>query len=568
MRYIQEDLVPISPAIRSSMPTLTAAGFRLILLLSSAQALMGQSRTLHITHRYLNVPVGRTSEMRLFEIGENGVSKRQFAMQLADRSIDYWIYLDVSEFKGRTITLSPLSKPVSASPHADLNRIYQADKIEGASTLYKERNRPQFHFTAKRGWSNDVNGPIFSNGEYHLFWQAFVFGDKWDTDFMYWGHAVSKDLLHWQELPIALRNDKLGSPWSGTSLIDRKNVGGWGKDALVLFYTAFNRFSHKQVQCIAFSTDNGAHFSRYDGNPILDSNRRVGSNDTRDPKVFWYEPAKHWVMVLFEKDGMSFYTSTDLKAWAWKSHFKGLYECPDLFEMAIEGKPNEKKWILHGGSSTYFIGSFDGENFTAESPALRYAEGKNLHGADTLYAAQSFVDMPDGRRVQMAWGRVEPQGMPFNQMILFPTEFKLKATEDGLRLRATPIDGIAQLRKQDHGWSVPSVKDVNDKLRSAGSGPLDVKLQVVLAGEDKLNLQYGGMPLATIQAADLENGGGQVELLIDNCVVEIFVNGGARYIVKEVHTMGQGGELQCSMGLNTAGIKHLEIYRMKSIWRR
>lgn len=504
--------------------------------------------------------------MRLFQIVVDGVQQRQFAMQLAENSIDYWIFIDVSEFKGQTITISGLSDRRSPSAGTSLNRIYQAGKIEHAASLYKERNRPQTHFTVKRGWSNDVNGPIFYQGQYHLFWQAFPFGVKWDTDFMYWGHAVSKDLIHWKELAPALMNDRLGSPWSGTSLVDHKDDGGWGKEALVLVYTAFDRISHKQVQCIAFSTDNGAHFSRYAGNPIIDSNRKVGSNDTRDPKVFWYEPTKRWVMVLFEKDGMSFYTSTDLKSWTWKSHFKGLHECPDFFELAIDGDANRKRWILHGGSSSYFIGSFDGESFTAESPELRYAEGKNLHGDDTLYAAQSFAEMRDGRRVQMAWGRVELEGMPFNQMILFPTEFKLRSTKDGLTLRATPISEIDQLREKGHSWSAQPVERVNHELRAAGTGPLDVRLQVTLRGEDTLTLRYDGVPLSTIKADDLENGSGLVELLIDNSIAEIFVNQGRRYIIKEIRTTARG-RLECVVGPNTTSIDHLEICRMKSIWK-
>jgi len=537
-----------------------------IVFLFSGPSVLAQSRTMDITQRYLNIPIERTSKMQLFQIAVHGTDQRQFAMQLARNSIDYWIFADVSEFKGQTITISGSSEQSDASARGDLDRIYQSDKIEGASTLYKEPNRPQFHFTVKRGWNNDINGPIYYNGLYHLFWQAFPFGVKWDTDFMYWGHAVSKDMIHWRELPAALMNDRLGSPWSGTSLVDHDNLGGWGKDALVLVYTAFDRISHKQVQCIAFSTDNGAHFSRHVGNPIVDSNRTVGSNDTRDPKVFWYEPTRHWVMVLFEKDGMSFYTSTDLKSWTWKSHFKGLRECPDFFELAIDGDANRKKWILHGGSSSYFIGSFDGEEFTAESPKLRYAEGKNLHGDDTLYAAQSFVEMRDGRRVQMAWGRVELEGMPFNQMILFPTELTLKSTKDGLALRATPINDIDRLHEKGHSWSAQSVERVNHELRAAGSGPLDVRLQVRLGREDQLTLRYDGVPLSTIQAADLENGGTMVELLLDNSIAEIFVNQGARYIVREIRTTAHG-RLECTVGPNTTSIDQLEIYRMKSIWK-
>jgi fructan beta-fructosidase len=184
--------------------------------------------------------------MHVFQIKIDEIERREFPVQLAEHRPDYWIFIDVSEFKGQTINLS------GPSSQAALNAIYQADTIEGASTLYKEPNRPQFHFTVKRGWSNDVNGPIFYKGQFHLFWQALPFGVTWDTGFMYWGHAVSKDLIHWQERSPALMLDHLGSPWSGSSVVDHNNDGGWGKDALVLFYTAFDRKSKKQVQCIAY----------------------------------------------------------------------------------------------------------------------------------------------------------------------------------------------------------------------------------------------------------------------------------------------------------------------------
>lgn len=519
-----------------------------------------QSRTMHITHRYLNIPIGREADMRVFQISVDGKVKREFPAQLAEGSINYWIFLDMSEFKGQTITLS------GPSTQAALNRMYQADQIEGAASLYKEPNRPQFHFTVKRGWNNDVNGPIFYKGQYHLFWQSFPFGVKWDSGFMYWGHAVSKDLIHWRELAPALMTDKLGASWSGTSLIDHNNDGGWGKDALVLVYTAFDRTSHKQVQCIAYSTDNGATFTRYAGNPVLDSNREAGSNDTRDPKVFWYEPSRHWVMVLFEKDGMSFYTSTNLKTWTWKSHFKGLHECPDFFELPVNGDARHKKWILHGGSSSYFIGSFDGNTFTAESPELRYAEGKNANGDDILYAAQSFVNMPDGRRVQMAWGRITQQGAPFNQMMLFPTEFKLVTTRNGLRLQATPIREIELLHRKGHAWSSLTTEEANRDLDIAGSGPLHVKLQVALAKNDALTLRYQGKTLAAIPAGESGNGQDSVEVLLDKTVAEIFVDGGERYIIQEIPAAMSNHGLEVSLGQSTSAIRHLEIYEMKSMW--
>jgi fructan beta-fructosidase len=536
-------------------------GFLVTLLLFASSSLLAQSRTMYISKHYLNIPVARAAEMHIFQIQVDGIQKREFPVQFAEHSPDYWIFIDVSEFKGQTIKL------FSPSSQATLDRIYQADKIEGAESLYKERNRPQFHFTAKRGWSNDINGPIFYKGQYHLFWQAFPFGVTWNTGYMYWGHAVSKDMIHWQEMAPALMLDRLGSPWSGSSLVDHNNDGGWGKDALVLVYTAFDRKSQKQLQCIAYSTDNGVTFTRYSGNPIVDSNREVGSNDTRDPKVFWYEPTRHWVMVLFEKNGMSFYTSTDLKAWTRKSHFEGLHECPDFFELPIEGDPHHNKWILHGGSSSYFIGSFDGESFKPESPELRYAEGANAHGDDALYAAQSFAEMPDGRRVQMAWGRIQPEGMPFNQMMLFPTEFKLVTTQDGLRMRATPIAEIERLHGPTQTLSSLTAADANQALNSAGSGPLDVRVKVSLEKDDELAIQNQGNTIAKIHSAELQNGRGSLEILIDKAVAEIFVDGGARYIVRELPTTTSGHGLEFELGKNTSAINRLEIRQIKSMWK-
>jgi sucrose-6-phosphate hydrolase SacC (GH32 family) len=567
LRRVNSDTSGDSHHRKSARLRLQALSCLLVVVLGPVTSLCAQSRTFHITQRYLNIPVERASEMKLFQISVGGVQKREFPVQLAEHATDYWIFLDVSEFKGSTITLAASNGVANPSVQAALGRIYQANQIEGAATLYKESNRPQFHFTVKRGWSNDVNGPIFYKGQYHLFWQAFPFGVKWDTGFMYWGHAVSKDLIHWRELAPALMVGKLGAAWSGTSFVDHDNSGGWGKDALVLVFTAFDRTSHKQVQCLAYSIDNGATFHRAADNPVLDTNREVGSNDTRDPKVFWYEPGKHWVMVLFEKDGMSFFNSTDLKTWTRQSHHKGFHECPDFFELPIDGDNNHKKWILHGGSSSYEIGTFDGKTFTAESPVLHYAEGKNLRGDDVLYAAQSFGEMPDGRRIQMAWGRIQLEGMPFTQMILFPTEFKLKTTKDGLRMRAAPIDEIAQLRTKARTWSTLTVADANQKLGAAGRGPLDLKLEASLESGDGLVIRYDGNDLATIAANDLESGRGQVEILIDKGIAEIFVDGGTRYITRELPLTSGGHGLELSVKQKASVINHLEIYEMKSMWK-
>jgi fructan beta-fructosidase len=557
-----------SLAARRMLKMMFCVSFSVGLLVCFPLTLPAQTKVMRITKRYLNLPVARGAKFRLFTLRTDKSITREFPVQLAEDKVDYWIYIDVGDLKGHTITLN------APAPQSALNRIYQADTIRGQSTLYKESGRPQFHFTVKRGWSNDVNGPIFykgqyhHKGQYHLFWQAFPFGVVWDTGYMYWGHAVSKDLIHWQELPPALTLDKLGSPWSGTALIDHRNIGGWGKDALVLIYTAFDRFTKKEVQCIAYSTDDGVTFQRYGGNPVLDTNRELGTAQTRDPKVFWYAPTHHWVMVLFEKDGMSFLTSSTLKIWTRKSHVKGLFECPDFFELPIDGDAARTKWVLHGGSSTYFIGTFDGETFTPESSSLHYAEGKNVKGDDILYAAQSFAEMPDSRRVQMAWGRIEQKGMPFNQLMLFPTEFRLVTTADGLRMRATPIREIGELHQKKHTWSSVSIADANEKLQHLPAGPLQVKIQTDIGPHDAFTIRYNGNDLVTLTAHDLNGGRCSVEALIDKSVAEVFVNQGSRYIIRELSTSSLRQGLSLSVEGAAQRLDHLDVYEMKSMWRQ
>jgi sucrose-6-phosphate hydrolase SacC (GH32 family) len=175
--------------------------------------------------------------------------------------------------------------------------------------------------------------------------------------------------------------------------------------------------------------------------------------------------------------------------------------------------------------------------------------------------------MPDGRRVQIAWGRIQPEGMPFNQMMLFPTEFKLKTTKEGLRLQATPIGEIALLREKARAWSTLTAAEANQKLGLAGLGPLDIKLQVTLSDSDELAIQYQGNTLVTISSADLDNGRGHVEVLIDKCVAEIFVNEGARYIVRQTAQTAAGKGVELSLGQKASMINHLEIYRMNSMWK-
>jgi len=511
---------------------------------------------------YLNIPIGHQARMKVIELHAGGKLQRELPLQLAEDTIGYWIYIDVSAFKGQKITLSGMVSQKA------LRRIYQDDRINGADSLYKESNRPQFHFTVQRGWNNDINGPIWYNGQYHLFWQSFPFGLIWNTGFMYWGHAVSTDLLHWQELDPALINDSLGSPWSGTAVVDRNNDGGWGKNALVLYYACFDRVSDQEVQCIAYSTDSGKTFQHYSGNPVINSDWELGTTSTRDPKVFWYEPARTWVMLLFEKDGMSFFNSTDMRHWTRKSHVPGLWECPDFFELPVDGDTKTKKWVIHGGSSEYMIGSFDGKTFTPETPKLRYAEGKNKRGEDCLYAAESFSNMPDSRVVQMAWGRIFHPGMPFSQMILFPTEFTLHTTDEGIRLRANPIGEIDHLHQNAHSWSDLTAQQANQQLAAIHPGPLHIRMTVTLPAGNNLHLRYQGNALLDLAATDLPPGANEIEILLDKTVAEIFINKGQRYIILQLPPKTNDNSLEFDGEKYGPAILSLQVYEMKSIWER
>ncbi len=533
----------------------------LILMICVLPVFAQQEISMKITKHYLNIPVGNQARMKMIELKENGKMKREFPVQLAEDTVSYWIYIDVSEFTGKTIQVS------SHATQASLQQIYQNDQINGSDSLYKESNRPQFHFTVKRGWNNDINGPIYYNGQYHLFWQAFPFGQRWNTGFMYWGHATSKDLLHWQELEPAMMLDSLGSPWSGTAVIDKNNVGGWGKNALVLFYTAYDRTSFKQVQCIAYSTDGGKTFTRYNGNPILDTNWELNTTDTRDPKVFWYEPTKQWIMVLFEKDGLSFFNSADMKHWERQSHIKGLFECPDFFELPVDGNKSEKKWVLHGGSSNYYIGHFDGKIFTPETDMLHYAEGKLANGEDALYAAESFENMPDNRRLQIAWGRIKHEGMPFTQMMLFPTEFTIKNTSDGLRLTANPIQEIDMLHATAHTWQNISLQQANSELNKIKQGALHIKMKFSLASGNTMNLRYGGNEILNLSSQECKAGENEIEMLIDKTVLEIFLNKGERYITKKLLPVSNSSSLEFDSEKYGPAIHSLEVYEMKSVWQ-
>lgn len=529
--------------------------------------LQAQEISIKITKKYLNLPVSHRQNRANMQFTVGAKQERNFKIRLAKDEPEYWVFSDVSEFKGKTIKIN------YDGDAAGLAKIYQDDKINGQDSLYKEYNRPQFHFTTRRGWVNDPNGMVFYEGEYHLFYQHNPFEREWEN--MSWGHAVSKDLIHWEELPVALHPDKMGTMFSGSAVIDYDNTSGFGKagkPAMVAAYTI--ETGERQTQAIAYSLDKGRTWTKYAKNPVIDTKEKWNSRDTRDPRLFWYKPGKHWVMVLNERDGHSIFTSADLKDWKYESHTTGFWECPELFELAVDGNENEKKWVMYGASNTYMIGSFDGKTFKPES-------GKHQLSTGSIYAAQTFTNIPesDGRRIQIGWGRMSHPGMPFNGIFLLPTELSLKKTNNGIRLFSKPVKETEQLFTPAQKWTNLTSKDANDKLKEFyGAKQLRLRTTIKLShatdagfnlfgqrmlGYDMNNNTINGVFYSPEDMTSMEL---TADIYIDNTSIEVFIDGG-----KYSYSMERRPDRNNKEGLhfwgNNIEVKNLEVYNVKSIWK-
>ena len=381
--------------------------------------------------------------------------------------------------------------------------------------------RLQYHFTPPRNWTNDPNGLVYYQGEYHLFYQFNPFGAKWGH--MSWGHAVSPDLVHWSDLPVALAEENGIMIFSGSAVVDEHNSSGLctarGSDhsCLIAIYTGHT--PQRQTQNIAFSNDRGRTWTKYKNNPVID----VGLKDFRDPKVIWYEPSRKWVMTaaLPDQHKVRFFQSRDLIHWKALSDFGpagatgGVWECPDLFELPVAGGTG-KRWVLivninpggiTGGSGTqYFVGDFDGARFVAElgDAGTRWAD----YGSD-FYAGVSWNDVPrrDGRRVWIGWmsnwayAKVVPTS-PWRSAMTVPRSLTLRRTPDGMRLVQTPVRELEALRRGPtlhfdggslagaNAWlaaqrELPPLLDVELGFAVTDSLPFDIRLVTGTTGTDE-----------------------------------------------------------------------------------
>jgi fructan beta-fructosidase len=343
------------------------------------------------------------------------------------------------------------------------NQIQQTYSPHG---YYTEKYRPQFHFSPKKNWINDPNGLVYYKGKYHMFYQYNPYGDKWGN--ISWGHAVSQDLVHWKELPVALMPDDLGLIFSGSVVVDKCNTSGFFKEhsgGLVAIYT---NAGETQQQSIAYSTDEGLTWTKYKQNPVIPN---PGITDFRDPKVMWYEKECKWVMVLAAGDRILFYSSKNLKDWQYMSQFGenegshgGVWEVPDLFKLPVDGNPNHSKWILKvdinpgavagGSGGQYFIGEFDGTRFINDNPPheIRWVD----YGKD-FYAAQTWFNTGN-RKIWIGWmnnwqyADVIPTN-PWRGAMSIPRELTLKTVRgEGIKLIQTPVKELKGIRKKQYQW--------------------------------------------------------------------------------------------------------------------
>lgn len=498
--------------------------------------------------------------------------------------------------------------------------------VASADELYREPWRPQFHFTPPKNWMNDPNGMVYYDGEYHLFYQYNPEGDKWGH--MSWGHAISKDLLHWEHLPVALGEENNVMIFSGSVVVDWKNTSGFGKDdkpPLVALYTGHHTGKPHQEQHLAYSTDRGRTWTKFTGNPVLD----IGEKDFRDPKVIWHAPSGRWVMAvaLPVTRQVQFYGSPDLKAWTHLSDFgpagsvEGIWECPDLFPMEVEGKT---RWVLivnvgsgapAGGSGCqYFVGDFDGRTFALDpsypkkEPGQKFEPALWLDYGPDFYAAVTWSDVPvrDGRRIALGWMSNwqyanDVPTTPWRSAMTVPRELSLINTRAGLRLASAPLRELSTVRGPVQQFKGGTAAEATVWAKKAGvqSGPLDLTVTfapaargnagmklfvgekeetVVSVDRDKklvviertrsgsVNFSPKFSGFATAPLAD-PTGPVTLRILLDECSVEVFVDGGAEVLTSLVFPSKASRAVELFGSNDGPTVSAIEVYPLTSCWK-
>ena len=404
--------------------------------------------------KYLLLPIQESSPEA--QVVFNGTP---LDVRLAIDKVDYTVPLALNEGSDSdSVVVCGLSSQALA-----WQKLETADTFD---TVNREKFRPMYHHTPVYGWMNDANGLVYKDGEYHLYFQYNPYGSMWGN--MHWGHSVSRDLVHWQHLEPAIARDTMGHIFSGSCIVDHRNSAGYGKDAIIAFYTSHKGLPgghQRQQQCLAYSLDNGRSFTKYEKNPVLTP--FDGLENFRDPKVFWYEPQQKWIMIVSADKNMRFYASDNLKDWTYLSEFGAGYgpqpnqfECPDFVQLAVDGNPAHKKWVMivninpgfvYGGSGTmYFVGDFDGKKFTCDTkPSIvKWLDWGKDHYATVCYSntGDRVIAMPWMSNWQYA--NLTPT-QQFRSCNALARELKLYTAADGnIYLRAAPVKEVESLRAE------------------------------------------------------------------------------------------------------------------------
>lgn len=449
--------------------------------------------------RFVLLPVQDSApEGKVYVVVDNQAVKGM-NVRMAREKVDYYVPLDLTGFEGKDLAIDVQNVPQSSLCWKEIKLSDTFDLTN------RESHRPVYHHTPPYGWMNDPNGMFYKDGVYHLYYQFNPYGSTWGN--MHWGHSTSTDLVSWKHEDIALAPDAWGSIFSGSCVVDHDNTAGFGAGAVIAIYTSAKPtpWGDCQTQSLAYSLDNGYTFTKYAHNPVLTSTER----DFRDPKVFWYAPDKHWVMLLAVGQEMEIHTSADLKEWKKESTFGakqgahgGVWECPDLVELPVEGT-GRKRWVLicnlnpggpFGGSAAqYFVGSFDGKTFVNESPTVT----KWLDWGKDNYATVTWSNAPQGRCIALGWMS------NWQYQAILPTkqyrgentiarDLTLYDQGGELYLKSSPSPEIKKIRKEKvsmPSFNVSDTYEIAELLKdNSGTYELEMTIKNISAGKVKFCL--------------------------------------------------------------------------------
>ncbi|RHJ82457.1 DUF4980 domain-containing protein [Parabacteroides sp. AM08-6] len=459
---------------------------------------------LHITNptKYLLLPVEEHASEGQVCLLTGNPGDTDMDVRLAKKEVDYFVPFELpAGVKEAVVRIRKTPKEAVC-----WQKIQLSDTFD---TSNRDKFRPIYHHTPLYGWMNDANGLVYKDGEYHLYFQYNPYGSVWGN--MHWGHSVSRDLVHWEHLPAAIARDTMGHIFSGSSIVDKDNTAGYGVGNIVSFYTSASD-KYGQIECMAYSKDNGRTFTKYEKNPVLTP--FDGLKDFRDPKVFWFEPEKKWVMIVSADKEMRFYSSANLKDWTYMSAFGNGYgvqpsqfECPDMVQLPVDGDGNNKKWALivninpgclFGGSATqYFIGDFDGTKFTCDTQpdVVKWMDWGKDHYATVCFSntGERVIAMPWMSNWQYA--NIVPT-QQFRSANALPRELTMYSEGKDIYLAVNPVKELEALRreaKEVPAFSVEKGKELRiDTLFADNDGAMEIDLDLSAdAGRAGFKLQNG-----------------------------------------------------------------------------